>query len=152
MSELPAFLSTKYIVGWRFWYVYVRGGVKRQILAGSQTLEEWLPRERKLARCRWNHPGDVPLEECYCGVYALKEKPPIGTPKDFEVLGQVALWGRILEGPDGYRAEMAYPLKFYKAGKGVNLKALAKTYGCEHVAEMDLTRVKLFFDSLRRYQ
>jgi len=42
-----------------------------------------------------------------CGLYALKGAPP--TPAT--ISGEVALWGRIWEHQNGYRAQYAYPIR-----------------------------------------
>ena len=63
------------------------------------------------------HPGsDPPHSGCSCGVYALKQPgpPPQYTPHPNASFigvfgGTVALWGRVIDHQQGYRAQYAYP-------------------------------------------
>jgi len=68
-------------------------------------------------------PAPIGVEEgvrrpvCGCGIYALKD-PRVAVERwvsmikrgRIVVLGEVALWGRVLKHEDGYRAEYAYPI------------------------------------------
>lgn len=59
---------------------------------------------------------DIPGDRCSCGIYAYKAyeeaKRACGGSG---VLGEVYLWGKIIEGTDGYRAQYAYPKWFHAA-------------------------------------
>ena len=105
------------------------------------------PPERFEAKCwdRARPPHIAPDPNCSCGVYALKSKENFaptssGVPRiDFRgralvhienVLGEVYLWGRVIEAGGGYRAQYAYPKKLYLPGeapKGV-ADSLRRTY------------------------
>ena len=61
---------------------------------------------------------DVPGEGCTCGIAALRnpeaELMHLGRPDDIVyAIGEVALWGRIIEGSRGFRASRAYPLRVF---------------------------------------
>lgn len=72
----------------------------------------------------------VPEEKCTCGIYALTPDYPIpviaGLTRGF-VLGEVLLWGKILEGEKGYRAEYAYPKSLKVALGGLSPAEAAQT-------------------------
>lgn len=117
------------IVGWRSWkigYTYTETDGE-QIVYGEPRLVSiainpdgidqtpWQPGKRAEA-VHWgeaNHkPSEVPHPSCTCGYWAFKERSELsgqyGTnPYCF---GQVSLWGRIIQGQRGYRAQYAYPL------------------------------------------
>jgi hypothetical protein len=52
----------------------------------------------------------APDKDCTCGIYAaMTEK---GVPQGGNVYGKVKLWGKIVPGEKGYRAQFAYPSEF----------------------------------------
>lgn len=51
----------------------------------------------------------TPVKGCQCGIYA--KKAPITTTNN--VVGQVKMWGKVIVGSKGYRAQFAYPLKVW---------------------------------------
>ena len=73
-------------------------------------------------------PNDHPAPEldCRCGIYGVKsvaaarsylETPPL-LCRDDRVIGRVALWGDVVEGPLGWRASHAYPDRALRPGAG----------------------------------
>jgi hypothetical protein len=56
---------------------------------------------------------EAPWSTCSCGVWALKNESDLPTTAaaygSTRVWGEVYLWGRVLEGALGYRAQYAYP-------------------------------------------
>lgn len=57
---------------------------------------------------------DVPAEHCCCGYYAMKRLDwlfrEVGDPLwPISVCGEVLLWGKIIEGEEGYKAQLARP-------------------------------------------
>jgi hypothetical protein len=73
-----------------------------------------------------------PGDRCRCGLYAAADPGTLDWgPSDHEVLGVVALWGRIVEGERGWRASHAYP-RLLLTGPGIageQRAALARRYG-----------------------
>ncbi|HEX6663172.1 MAG TPA: hypothetical protein VF025_05815, partial [Gaiellaceae bacterium] len=78
-----------------------------------------------LADCR-NPYGKTPLHpvpgpECDCGLYAARDPADalsylVGRDEPStvcRVLGEVALWGHVLETESGWRGSIAYPLRLY---------------------------------------
>ncbi len=114
LPALPKALVAGPIVGWRLWAVDRDG-----ILYGVGHRKAWPMGEPMRAACvseGWvRHPA--PVAGCQCGVYGVKQREmvPVWTYHANEgeqiVLGQVALWGRVIEHRDGYRAEWGYPAR-----------------------------------------
>lgn len=93
----------------------------------------WPAREPLTAVCyllpsrldrRWAdfEPHLAPRPDCHCGVYAARNESDVhellrarrhrwyyAAPVRVEVTGEVALWGKLIEHEQGYRAELAYP-------------------------------------------
>jgi hypothetical protein len=116
-KELPLSFDTEPIIGWRLWNVVDfkrRGGVTEPRLQSVASNENVEPRERAVARCE-NGEHEAPWPDCACGFWAFKDRQ---TALDaatnyggFEenVLGEVSLWGRVLECRNGWRGQYAYP-------------------------------------------
>jgi hypothetical protein len=79
--------------------------------------EEWRSGEPFVAECRKGHAHAAPEADCSCGVYALREPEEltrylVGRDDPWvvgRVIGQVELWGDVVEGELGWRAAYAYP-------------------------------------------
>lgn len=67
------------------------------------------------------HAHVAPHENCTCGLYAVTypERAPVA-----EILGRVNLWGKIVPGTDGYRAQYGYPKDLYVMERGGKAKEL----------------------------
>jgi hypothetical protein len=109
------------IVGWRTWRVVSRGRAARLLSPFYRTV--W-PTGRPLhAVCQSKEPlscHEVPTLECACGIYAAvvealdREIADVafhGWPR--LAIGQVALWGRVVQAERGWRGEFAYPEKLF---------------------------------------
>jgi hypothetical protein len=59
----------------------------------------------------------APLAECGCGFYAFRTLPYLVEWLEHRepniVVGEVYLWGKIVDCQYGYRAQYAYPKRFY---------------------------------------
>ncbi len=78
---------------------------------------------------------DAPHENCTCGIYAAKtlaQCPPA------EISGKVSMWGKVIPGDRGYRAEFAYPSELHVPAKLAEHPALI-AYGVPIVVAEDLT-------------
>lgn len=72
---------------------------RRAVLSGSGLSTAGPPPE---GRC------NAPKVGCSCGIYGLK------TPDRWRgVFGEVSLWGRVIHGERGYRAQFAYPKRLW---------------------------------------
>jgi hypothetical protein len=128
---LPVELVAGPTVAYRAWYVW-DGRLK------STSTETVWPAGEPLAGICLNQgvTHHVAAPGCSCGIYALKA-PRFG-PWPGCVGGRVALWGRVIEHDDGYRAEYAYPVSLFRAMTprppgfprvATALDALAAAYG-----------------------
>lgn len=114
--------------GWRAWQL------DGHLLTSPVRANTWLPHEAFSASCPLHIP---PEESCTCGVYVANL--PTQTTSFLwghrsgraPVLGQVALWGKLVEHATGFRAQFAYPTKLYV--RSVQLSSLgpilAQSYG-----------------------
>jgi hypothetical protein len=97
------------VVGWRLWLL---GGDRTAPgLVSPAVTASWPPRTAMTAACARGC-TDPPGWDCACGLYATAglERLLLSVGGDGAVLGCVALWGRVVEADDGWRAEHAYPL------------------------------------------
>jgi hypothetical protein len=100
------------VVGWRAW-AFSSPAADRQLLSLNAGVP-WPIRRRAAAVCL-RHGSDAhiaPVFGCTCGLYATRDRseqfPGLGRNG---VVGEVALWGRIVRHERGYRAEYAYPTR-----------------------------------------
>jgi hypothetical protein len=113
------------IVGWRLW----AAGHQRQgwTLRSPFHHTTWEAREPLEARCgagrrpwRRRPPHHAPQLGCDCGIYALTWPSFVRYAgfgmlhdKQLPVLGEVALWGEVVEAERGWRAQFAYPTRLF---------------------------------------
>ncbi|MGH9277489.1 MAG: hypothetical protein ACRD12_05210 [Acidimicrobiales bacterium] len=95
--------------GWRYWQLSPR----RRLRSVAQRHVEWRPGHPVNAVClTGGHPA--PAVNCSCGVSAARDLETLRQhglcvlPGGL-VVGEVDLWGRIVEEPYGYRAQHASP-------------------------------------------
>jgi hypothetical protein len=121
------------IVAWRVWWLVSFDGVCR--LASAFKWATWPPGQPLVATClgppsllnrlRRRSQHDAPDTGCQCGIYgaelsladnclsALRDCAELG-----RVLGEVSLWGTVIECEKGYRASLAYPRRIYVPADG----------------------------------
>lgn len=100
------------LIAFRTWKIMHPG-----YLADANGFALWEPRQRIEATCRAMKHHDAPQEKCSCGIYALKTMEQLDQylrtislgHGATHVLGQVWLWGTVIECENGYRAQYAYP-------------------------------------------
>ena len=102
------------IVGWRGWSLRLQDG--RVELGAVFADAAWPARSAMHARCgvRPSRRHRAPDVGCTCGIYAARHPMSFaGLQAVFQgpaaAIGTVALWGKVIEHADGYRAEFAYP-------------------------------------------
>jgi hypothetical protein len=103
-------LSPEEIEGWRAWSVVERDG--GYVLSSLTRAETWAPGEPFVAACsRKRH--DAPARRCSCGVYAASDPGELARLGRIAgaAVGQVSLWGRLVQHSRGYRAGAAYPAR-----------------------------------------
>ena len=134
------------VEAWRVWRVAMREGrvVLQSLFAGAI----WEPAVPLVASCTggrrsrllpWRktpYEHAAPDLDCRCGIYGVEsvaaarsylETPPL-LYRDDRVIGRVALWGDVVEGPFGWRASHAYPSELFVpepmvAGGGIGRRA-----------------------------
>jgi hypothetical protein len=109
------------IVGWRAWRVVRRNG--RLLLASPYVNVAWRPGSPLVAECHVGPAEPEPEHEtpdpaCACGIYASRleslDWPAfVRTAPRPLVIGRVLLWGKVVEGTRGWRAELAYPERLW---------------------------------------
>ncbi len=115
------------IRGWRVWTVVETAAGLR---LGSVIHDEvWEPGTTALAACRRHEdlfapavpPHPTPSGICGCGFHAVRDPADAWSylrgrdePNVVRrILGEVALWGRVVETEKGWRAAAAYPVRVY---------------------------------------
>jgi hypothetical protein len=115
------------LIGWRAWILTQTADGLR---LGSVLHDEvWAPGTTALATCRRREdffaepipPHPTPSVECACGFHAARD--PVDALSYLRgrnepttvcrILGEVALWGRLVETETGWRAAAAYPVRLY---------------------------------------
>jgi hypothetical protein len=121
------------VIGWRVWIVTSAADGLR---LGSVLHDEiWAPGTTALASCRRHDdffaepmpPHATPSPDCGCGFHAARD--PVDAMSYLQgrdepatlcrLLGEVALWGRLVETETGWRAAAAYPVRLYAADEAI---------------------------------
>ena len=133
--------SSRPVTGWRAWVVTETAAGLRLASVLHDVL--W-PLDRPLvAECRRDDdpfahavgPHPVPGGECNCGFHAARDPVDAlsyargrdGPNTVCRILGEVRLWGHVLETEGGWRASHAYPARLYVADPA--LATLLAAYG-----------------------
>lgn len=110
--EKPDFVPDEVgvVLGWR---AFAIAGDPPHLQSINRT-HIWPPRERMEARCYKAHVPPDP--KCTCGLYAARTLDHLSSMQyhsyhedDFVVVGEVKLWGTVVEGTQGWRAQFGYP-------------------------------------------
>ncbi|PVZ05375.1 hypothetical protein [Actinomycetospora cinnamomea] len=118
------------ILGWRTWRIGRRAARRTDLIAPLAGLP-WPARQAMAASCG-SRTHSPPGDRCGCGLYAVADPGTLEWgPSDHEVLGVVALWGRVVEGTRGWRASHGYP-RLVVTGPAITAEqraALSRRYG-----------------------
>ena len=106
--EVPTFAEA--VTAWRGWSVVEVDGEFR--LSSLTRPEVWTPRAPHAASCPKGR-TPTPQRRCRCGVYAAISPEALAGLLSLPggVVGEVSLWGRVIEHGRGYRAQVAYPAR-----------------------------------------
>lgn len=129
-------------LGWRAWGTPIRlprFGVAAKLFSVTWRDYYWVPRQHGVARCE-KCGDDVPGEDCSCGFYCAKTREHLESlgyewgkiREDGRVciMGEVANWGKVIEGTQGWRAQKAYPVRLYVPFEARHLvRPLRESYG-----------------------
>ena len=138
-QALPLDVGDEPLIGWRCWHVLPHEGLLRPIYKRGLV---WKPRQPLEAICP-EEPHEVPADHCKCGVWTVchpmlldevgwTKAPPAGTAKlpGVIVVGEVSLWGKIIQHERGWRASCAYPRHLYAFTEDAMLaETLRERYG-----------------------
>jgi len=104
-------------VGWRAWNII---STNEGTFVGSINAGVLWPAGRKFeATCRYPH--EPPDPKCSCGVYAARTRKHLQKMSyhffDLDegrlvIIGEVYLWGGVVPGTQGWRAQFGYPKNF----------------------------------------
>jgi hypothetical protein len=120
--------SIQPIIARRCWGLGRLDGRLRLVSGYDHTI--WPAKQALVAQCTKGH--EPPHEKCTCGIYALAQGFPYYDygGNGYAVFGEINLWGRVIEGERGYRAQYAYPKQLFLAhGDWRFLKELKHEYG-----------------------
>jgi hypothetical protein len=106
--EIPTFVEA--VTAWRGWSLVEVAGELR--LSSLTRPEIWTPRAPHAASCAKGR-TPTPQRRCRCGVYAAVSPEALVGLQSLPggVVGEVSLWGRVIEHGRGYRAEVGYPAR-----------------------------------------
>ena len=142
-------------LGWRAWsvaYDLPRFGLPPKLYSATFKGYYWAPGRAAQAECKKGClPDNLPGRSCNCGFYAAKSAKhllALGYASRCHniqggkvgVIGEVAIWGKLIEGGQGWRSQYAYPTKLYIPFEASHLATpLAEAYGVD-VALMNFIR------------
>jgi len=109
MRDEPVATAIDAVTAWRGWSLVEEDGRVR--LSSLTRPESWMPRTPYAASCSKRGRGPAPQRRCRCGVYATTTPEDLGGLRSLPggVVGEVSLWGRVIEHGHGFRAELGYP-------------------------------------------
>jgi hypothetical protein len=109
VTVIPDKIGTE--IGWRSWHVDFRR--ERAMLFSIVHRVPWPGGEVMEACCHKAHAS--PAAKCSCGVYAARSLTHLReiAYHTHGVLGEVHLWGTVVPGRLGWRAQYAYPKTLY---------------------------------------
>jgi len=106
--EIPTFVEA--VTAWRGWSLVEVDGELR--LSSLTRPEVWTPRAPHAASCPKGR-TPTPQRRCRCGVYATVSPEALAGLHSLPggVVGEVSLWGRVIEHGRGFRAQVGYPAR-----------------------------------------
>lgn len=125
------------IRGWRAWSVpedvpQLYGQPFQLRSAGGFVWPSYAPAIAECGTC-----AEIPGLKCRCGLYSANSLDHLFSMGYhnygggiYSIVGELACWGRVVECPTGWRAEKAYPVKFYVPYEAWRyIKPLDHSYG-----------------------
>lgn len=92
---------------------------------------------------------EAPIKDCDCGIYALKKSPGDDELIPWEensIIGLTFLWGRVIEGTKGYRAQYSKPAALLKDSRYDIISNLAKLYSIPIIEDLNFFQLPPSFD------
>jgi hypothetical protein len=137
--------------GWRAWAVDRKlpaYGLAPKLYSVTHTYH-WAPKRKAEAFCEYcanDETGEstVPGVDCSCGFYSAKSLKhlmrmgyhsygDIDEANQFKIVGQVANWGKVIEGTQGWRSQYSYPTYLmlpFEMGHEFGAR-IRDAYGCQ---------------------
>jgi hypothetical protein len=115
------------VVGWRAWLVdaaTLKVGQPPTVCLNSVAFNcRWPARSALSASCHdpVKRCARPPANNCRCGIYAVHAPKQVFQSVRFRgplIVGQVSLWGRVVVGKRGWRAQYAYPKRLFVVAQG----------------------------------
>lgn len=94
-----------------------------------------------------HHTHDAPHEQCSCGIYAVSDQKKIPAGN---VQGKVKLWGKMVPGETGLRAQYAYPSEFIVAPELADDQTL-KAFGVPITVDENLSATTAIVGGLTQF-
>jgi hypothetical protein len=106
--QIPTFVEA--VTAWRGWSLVEVDGELR--LSSLTRPEVWTPRAPHAASCSKGR-TPIPQRRCRCGIYAAVSPEALAGLHSLPggVVGEVSLWGRVIEHGRGFRAQVGYPAR-----------------------------------------
>ena len=127
VTEISVYPAEDPVIGWRYWQV-----AAGTVVLSSVTQKHWAWKPGQVLRAVCAGGGHAaPTEGCACGIYGSTDLASLrdhglclapGTPL---VMGQVALWGKVVPDQRSWRAQYAYPVNLAVVRESVADGALA---------------------------
>jgi hypothetical protein len=120
----PDFVHT--LTAWRGWEV------SHGMLESLGTNSRWEPCRAPRANCIMGRDHSAPDASCECGYWSFKTRESLVEAlgryaQTVDVIGQVEIWGRVIECENGFRSEFAYPKELWLLDS--DLESLSWKYG-----------------------
>jgi hypothetical protein len=104
--------SAEPVAAWRAWRLRRDGEGGKLRLQPAFRGSSWEPLQPVRAACARRRRHEAPKRRCTCGLYGFNDGSEVGIGGTrLAVVGQVSMWGRVVEHDLGYRAEFAYPAR-----------------------------------------
>ncbi len=104
--------SAEPVAAWRAWRLRRDGEAGQLRLQPAFRGSPWEPLQPVRAACARRRRHEAPKRRCTCGLYGFNDGSEVGIGGTrLAVVGQVSMWGRVVEHDLGYRAEFAYPAR-----------------------------------------
>ena len=124
LGRAPDYTHT--ITAWRGWEC------ANGELGALGSYSKWEPRRAYRANCRAGRNHAAPHLNCGCGYWSFKTRELLEQALEtyavaVDVIGQVEIWGRVIECENGWRSEFAYPKELWLLDEGS--ESLSWRYG-----------------------
>lgn len=123
-KRMPDYCHT--LTSYRGWQI------RNEKLSALGQTNDWKPKTAKPAKCSNGSNHRAPSRDCGCGYWSFKSMDQLTAAlrsysSSVVVVGEVEIWGRVIECENGYRSEFAYPKELWLLKP--DLDYLSQLYG-----------------------